>query len=194
MPAEDVEKYRREVAFYIRRLYKKNLTTTLGGNVSQRSGDIVVITPSGTDKALVKKDNIAVLSISGINSTPGIIPTMEAEMHLSIYRARKDVKAIIHAHPPLSSVFTATDKKIDCTLISESMAVLGEPALTAYAPMGSAGLAAEASRAAANSNVILLKNHGIICLGEDLVTAFNRVEVLESAARMTIIIEMMRAV
>ncbi len=187
MLAEEIELCRRDVAYYIRRLYKKGLTTTLGGNISAKCGETVLMTPSGMDKALVRRKHIAVFSLNGINRTPEIRPTIESALHFSIYRHRKDVGAIVHAHPPLSSVFTAMHKKIDCKLIAESWAVLGEPAVATYALMGSASLAEAVSHAAISSNVILMKNHGIVCLGEDLVSAFNRVEALEAAARMTII-------
>jgi L-fuculose-phosphate aldolase len=36
-----------------------------------------------------------------------------------------------------------------------------------------------------------MENHGIVCLGTDLLTAFDRLEVLESAARMTMITDLM---
>jgi len=187
MPGEGIEKHREEVAYFMRRLYKKGLTTSLGGNISTIYAGSVLMTPSSVDKARVKGKHIGIFSSEGVNMTPEIKATIEAEMHLSVYRHRPDVKAIIHAHPPLASSFTATDKKIDCTLIAESRCVLGEPAVAPYALMGTNSLAEEVSRAAAFSNVILMKNHGVVCLGENLISAFNRVEVLEAAARMTIV-------
>jgi len=191
MLAKEIERYRKDVAYYTRRLYEKGLTTTLGGNISAKYGETVLMTPSALDKALVKRKHIAVLSVNNRNRTPKIKPTIEAAMHFSIYRQRKDVGAIVHAHPPISSAFTAMDIKIDCRLIAESWAVLGDPAIAFYALMGTASLAEVVSQAALSSNVILMKNHGIVCLGEDLVTAFNRVEALEAAARMTIIVSIM---
>jgi L-fuculose-phosphate aldolase len=116
-------------------------------------------------------------------------------MHLAIYQKRPDVKAIVHAHPPVATSFTAMRKAIDCTLIAEARAVLGTPVIAPYALMGTAELAAVAAAAAVavadKPNVILLENHGIVCLGKDLLTAFDRLEVLEAAAKMTLITSIM---
>ena len=108
-------------------------------------------------------------------------------MHLEIYRSRPDVKAVVHAHPCFSSSFCATGRSINCCLIGESRAVLGQPVVSPYALMGTPDLARHVSQAALKSNVILLKNHGVVCLGNTLLQAFDRMEVLESAARMTVI-------
>jgi L-fuculose-phosphate aldolase len=86
-------------------------------------------------------------------------------------------------------------KEINCALIAEARIILGTPAITKYALAGTEELAAAITLAAEkNANVILLKNHGIVCLGQDLLTAFNRLEVLETAAKMTVITELMGSV
>jgi L-fuculose-phosphate aldolase len=120
-------------------------------------------------------------------------------MHLALYKKRPDVNAIVHAHPPVATSFTAMRKTINCTLIAEARAILGTPVLAPYALMGTEELAEAAAaaavgagrdltdRASSHPNVILLENHGIVCLGKDLLTAFDRMEVLEAAAKMTLI-------
>ncbi len=99
-------------------------------------------------------------------------------------------------------------REIDCTLIAEARAVLGTPVLAPYALMGTEELALSVAESALGSasnkpetsthqmafvhpNVILLENHGIVCLGKDLISAFDRMEVLESAAKMTLITNIM---
>ena len=48
-------KERREVALFMRRLYRQGLTTTSGGNISLRiSQEIILITPSATDKGRMR--------------------------------------------------------------------------------------------------------------------------------------------
>jgi len=171
----------------MRRVYQRGLTTASGGNVSSREGNLIFITPSGTDKGSILPRQVAVITIDGKNLTPALKPSMETGMHLSIYRVRPDVNAVVHAHPVFSSAFCATQREINCRLIGESRAVLGKPAIAGYALMGTQELAANAALAAGESNVILLKNHGVVCLGKTLLQAFDRMEVLEAAARMTFI-------
>ena len=64
---------------------------------------------------------------------------------------------------------------------------MGTPVVAPYALMGTHELATTvASAAKGPANVILLENHGIVCLGKDLLMAFDRLEVLEAAASMTL--------
>jgi L-fuculose-phosphate aldolase len=188
------EKYkpeRKEVARFMRRLYENRLTTTSGGNISLRvSDDIIVITPSATDKGRMRWREVGLMNIFGENLTPELKPSIESEMHLSIYKRNKDIKAIVHAHPVTATAFTATRSKINTTLTAEARAILGDPVLVPYALMGTIDLAAAAADHVLYSDILLLENHGILTTGSTLLQAFDKIEVLENAARMTLIVEM----
>lgn len=195
MTTKEIKNIRKEVARFMRRLYNRGLTTASGGNISVRLEKGIFITPSALDKGLIRSKQVGMLTWEGKNLTPELKPSIESAMHLAIYQKRPDVKAIVHAHPPVATSFTAMRKAIDCTLIAEARAVLGTPVIAPYALMGTAELAAVAAAAAVavadKPNVILLENHGIVCLGKDLLTAFDRLEVLEAAAKMTLITSIM---
>jgi L-fuculose-phosphate aldolase len=193
MTAELLNKYKKEVAYFMRRLYDKNLTTTSGGNISFRlDDDRLLITPSATDKGRMKSDQIGVITMSGKNQKSVLKPSIEAGMHIAIYYKRPDIKAIVHAHPPVASAFTALNRSINCTLTSEARAILGIPRQAPYALMGTPLLAERVAENAIDTSVILLENHGIICLGQTLLAAFDRMEVLEAAAKMTLITELLK--
>lgn len=188
----DYEKERTDVAYFMRRLYEKNLTTCSGGNISMRiDKEIILITPSGTDKGRITAEEIGIMNIEGKNLTPDKKPSIESEMHITVYRNRPDIKAIIHAHPVTASSFTASKKKINCSLIAESGAVTGTPVFAPYALMGTKDLAETVSEAAQHGNTILMSNHGILAVGNSLLEAFNRIEVLEAAAKITLITELL---
>jgi L-fuculose-phosphate aldolase len=182
---------RKEVARFMRRLYNHGLTTTSGGNISLRiTDDIIVITPSATDKGRMRWKEVGVMNIFGENLTPDLKPSIEFEMHLSIYKKKKEIKAIVHAHPVFASVFTAMKCKIKTNLTAEARAILGDPLVVPYALMGTMELASLAAEYIAHSDILLLENHGILTTGSNLLQAFDRIEVLENAAKMTIIVEM----
>jgi len=190
---EIIKKYkaeRKEVARFMRRLYKRGLTTTSGGNISLRlSDELILITPSATDKGRMKWKEVGIVTILGKNLTPDLKPSMETEMHLSIYRKKKDVLAIVHAHPVFASLFTAIKTKINTSLTAEARAILGEPLFVKYALMGSSALAETASENVMKSDILLLENHGILTTAENLLQAFDKIEVLENAAKMTLLAE-----
>jgi L-fuculose-phosphate aldolase len=181
---------RKEVACFMRRLYNHGLTTTSGGNISLRLADnIIVITPSATDKGRMRWKEVGVMTIFGENLTPELKPSIEFEMHLSIYKKNEEVKAIVHAHPVFASAFTAMKYKIDTNLTAEARAILGDPLVVPYALMGTKELAKIAAENILKSDILLLENHGILTTGSNLLQAFDKIEVLENAAKMTLIVE-----
>jgi L-fuculose-phosphate aldolase len=185
------KKERKEVASFMRRLYNHGLTTTSGGNISYRiSQEIILITPSATDKGRMRWKEVGVMSILGQNLTPHLKPSIESEMHLSIYRRHKDVMAVVHAHPVVATSFTAMKCNIDTNLTAEAAAILGTPLMVPYALMGSVGLAEAVSDNVQKSDILLLENHGILTTGSTLLQAFDKIEVLENAAKMTLIADL----
>jgi len=179
--------YRKEVAHFMRRLYEQKLTTTSGGNVSLRIDNIVLITASQTDKATIDESKIGIITMTGNNLSENLKISMESKMHLAIYSRRPDVKAIVHAHPIFSTSFAIAGKEIKTNLAGEARAILGVPVKAAYALMSTQELADKVSGASLKGNVILMENHGILTVGENLLQAYDRMEVLESAAKMTFI-------
>jgi L-fuculose-phosphate aldolase len=185
------KKERKEVASFMRRLYRQGLTTTSGGNISLRiSEEIIVITPSATDKGRMRWKEVGILNIFGENLTPDLKPSMESGMHIAIFKMKKDVGAIIHAHPVFASSFTAMKCKIDTNLTAEARAILGDPLFVSYALMGSPDLALAAADGVINSDILLLENHGVLTTGESLLQAFDKIEVLENAAKMTLVTDL----
>lgn len=152
--------------------------------------DIIVITPSATDKGTMRWREVGIMNLFGENLTPGLKPSIESEMHISIYKKMKEVTAIVHAHPVFASSFTAMKCKIDTNLTAEARAILGEPSLVPYALMGTADLAKTVSEHVLKSDILLLENHGILTTGSNLLQAFDKIEVLENAAKMTLITEL----
>jgi len=182
---------RREVARFMKRLYNHGLTTTSGGNISLRiSDDIILITPSATDKGRMKWDEVGIMNSKGESLTPHLKLSIESGMHLAIYKS-KNVNAIVHAHPVFATSFTAMKRKINTSLTAEACAILGEPVFVPYELMGTKDLATVVSEQIDKADILLLENHGILSVGKDLLQAFDKIEVLENAARMTVIVEMM---
>jgi L-fuculose-phosphate aldolase len=189
--SENYKKERKEVAMFMRRLYRQGLTTTSGGNISLKiSDEIIVITPSATDKGRMRWKEVGIMTLLGENLTPELKPSIENEMHLSIYRKKKEISAIVHAHPLFASAFTAMKCNINTCLTAEAKAICGDPCFVPYALMGTRELASAASESILKSDILLLENHGILVTGSSLLQAFDKLEVLENAARMTMIVEL----
>lgn len=189
--SDNYKNERKEVAMFMRRLYRQGLTTTSGGNISLRiSDELFVITPSSTDKGRMKWREVGIMTIQGKNLTPELKPSIEHEMHLSIYRKKQEVSAIVHAHPLFASAYTAMRCKINTNLTAEAKAICGDPGFVEYALMGTSKLASLVAESIVTNDILLLENHGILTTGSSLLQAFDKLEVLENAARMTMIVEL----
>jgi len=179
-----------EIAAFMRRLYRQGLTTTSGGNLSYRIGDVILMTPGGTDKGRLKACEIGRLDLhSGRIIDAGFKPTCESEMHLAIYRACPEVSAIVHVHPVTASAFAASGCKISNTLLAESYSVLGAVGQVEYCTFGTPELAYRVAEQAKKYHTMIMKNHGALTTGQSLLEAFDRLEVLENAAKTTLICE-----
>ncbi len=177
---------REELAYFMRRLYTQKLTTTSGGNLSMKIDDKhIIITPSSLDKARIQAEQIGLMTLDGENLTPHLKPSIESGMHRAIYKARGDISAIVHAHPVTASTFAAMDMNIDITLTAEAFYVLKQVDYSPYALMGTDGLADIVAKSLEKCNISVMKNHGISTVGNTILQAFDRLEVLEGAAIMT---------
>lgn len=189
---EDVAEQRGDVAYFMRRLYSKNLTSCSGGNISIRlPGDLVLITPASLDKGELDANQVALVDMSGDNLHPLLKPTMELWLHLEIYKRRSDARAIVHAHPPFATSFACTDLDIEIGLTPEAIMTVGEIARADYHPAGTQELAAATAEALLGANVALMRNHGVVAIGPNLFKAYDRMEVTELSAKMTWITRMM---
>lgn len=168
----------------MRRIYSNGLTTTSGGNLSiiDPSGD-VWITPGGIDKGSLTRNDIVLSREDGtINGCR--TPSLELKLHLKVYQARPDIRAVLHAHSPALMAFSILRQLPDFSLIPNTRIVCGRVAAADYALMGSAELAdlvyEQMSRGA---NSVLMANHGIIVGAENMAQAYKIFETLEFSAR-----------
>lgn len=104
-------------------------------------------------------------------------------MHLAIYAARRDVGAIVHAHPPVATGFALAGEGMPHDLLPELPVVVGPVALVPYGRPGTPALASAMTPFLPAHEVFLLANHGVTTVGRSLTDALLRMESVEQAAR-----------
>ena len=185
---------RKQVAETMTRLYTTRLTTTSGGNISLRLDENhFAITPSSLDKGNLTPELIAIVTLDGENLTPGLKLSIESEMHRLILLENPEINAVVHAHPTFGTLFSCSEKEVDTSLIAESWFLLGRPAMSRYFKMGTPELAREVADCAKGHRIVLLKNHGVLSTGKDLLSAFDSIEVFENAAKLTLFASLFRS-
>jgi len=176
---------RRELVTYGRRLYEKGFVASTDGNLSARlAGSGFLSTPTGLPKGELSEGVMAHLDgdgrpLSGKASS-------EWPMHLAIYRARPDVGAVVHAHPPFATALACAGRTIDRPVLSEIVISLGTVPLAPFELPSTEGLANGVASALGDHSAVLLANHGAVTVGPDPRTAYYRMETLEQAARITL--------
>jgi L-fuculose-phosphate aldolase len=168
-----------------KRMYNKNLIAGYEGNVSVREGDRVFITPSGVCKGFLTESDILEIDLSGNVLSGTKKPSSETKMHLAIYKNRKDVKAVVHAHPPVSTGFACAGKGLDMSLTAETVLLLGSIPLAPYGTPSTDTLA-KSIVDYLEYNAILLANHGAVTLGKNLDDAYFLMEQVEHYAKITL--------
>lgn len=176
---------RDQIVATMARIYAHNMTTTSGGNVSVRdeNGDIW-ITPARVDKGALRRQDIVCIHSDGTREGPHP-PSSENPFHLSIYAARPDIHAIVHAHPGALVSFSICGQVPDTRLFPEAWNVCGKVAFAPYALPGSKALGeriATEFASAAQPSCVILENHGVVVGGKDLAAAFKCFETLEFTA------------
>jgi len=170
---------------YMKRLWECGLTTVLGGNISCRVDGGMLITPSSINKNELKDSDIIEMDFDS-NIIDGLHePSMEHRIHSSIYKSRLDIGAIIHSHSFYSTLFSIIDKEINVIITAESAKNIGVVGVVDYATMGTQRLSDSISQKINNHNVILMKNHGVVTVGKNLLEAFYRLEIVEQTAKLT---------
>jgi L-fuculose-phosphate aldolase len=173
-----------EIVAVCRRLYDRGLIAGQDGNVSVRldSGHILV-TPAGLSKVDVTPDSLVELTPEGTGVTQGRSPSSEVGMHLCIYRARPDVRAVVHAHPPVATAFGVTGRDFMDAVLPEVIFHLGSVPLVPFALPGTPALGDAMAPFLAAHDAFLLASHGATTVGPSLRLAHQRMESLEHAAR-----------
>ncbi len=182
------KKERAALAKVMQQLRFRDLSTYSGGDMSMRvSPDRFLINAVSMDLKILNPRQIALMTLDGENLSPGLQPSIESAMHRKIFLARQDVQVVLHAYPKSASFLSSAGSvKIRTDLVAKARFLLGEPAFAPYALMGSEALGDTAAKALGQGFAVLLKNHGALVVGATLQEAFDRMELLETCATMTL--------
>lgn len=169
---------------YGKKLVENNLTRGTGGNLSiyDRKNNLMAITPSGLGYYDVTPDDMVIMDLHG-KVVEGIRkPSSEFEMHAIYYREREEINAVCHTHPIYS--VTLSTLRWDLPAIDYLVAVAGDVKVRCsnYAPFGTKEIAEESFKATGNSRAVLLANHGLNTIGENMETAFSISVIIEMLA------------
>ncbi len=176
-----------QVCFFSALAYKRGLVCGAGGNISARESDRIYITPTGCSLDDLRPEDLVSVRMDGTYEGD-VRPSIETALHIKAYKARPDMRAVIHLHSYYSIQVGLLCREGDLSAMppytGAYLMSAGNVAITPFFRPGSAELADAVAEKLKQSPAVLMQNHGILAAGADLRKAFNLCEDVEFNARM----------
>ncbi|ANW00549.1 class II aldolase/adducin family protein [Bradyrhizobium icense] len=182
MPTRNDRGKRQSIIDACLRMNALGINQGTSGNISLRHGDGMLITPTSTPYEAMKPEQIVYMHLDG-NHDPAQRPSSEWRFHRDILKARPEVQAIVHAHPPYSTMLAIMGMEIPP--VHYMVAVAGGDTIRCapYATFGTQELSEHAVRALEGRLACLLEHHGMIAMGVSLAKAMWLAVEVETLAR-----------
>lgn len=164
------------------RLVAMGLSAGSSGNLSLRTGNGLLITPTGIPYEAIGPGDIVPLLQDGTPAPGAGSPSSEWRIHRDIYAARPDAAAVVHAHPPHATAIACLRRDIPAAHYMVAVAGGASIRCAEYATFGTAELSANTLAALVGRRACLLANHGIVTLGSDLTRALSLADDVERLA------------
>lgn len=175
---------RDDITFFGRKLLAAGLTTGTGGNLSifSRDDGLIAISPSGVEYEEMTPADVPVVDFSGVTVEGSRKPSSELDFHRALYLRRADIRAVVHTHSVYATTMACLNWEIPAVHYLVAFSGHKVP-LAPYATFGTPELAANVAESIGDFNAVLLANHGLVTVGENLATAFAVAEEIELVAR-----------
>jgi len=182
MPTTKDREKRQSIIDACLRMNTLGINQGTSGNISLRHGDGMLITPTSTPYEAMKPEQIVYMHLDG-NHDPAQRPSSEWRFHRDILKARPEVQAIVHTHPPYCTMLAIMGMEIPP--VHYMVAVAGGDTIRCapYATFGTQELSEHAVRALEGRMACLLEHHGMIAVGPSLAKAMWLAVEVETLAR-----------
>ncbi|HTU87522.1 MAG TPA: class II aldolase/adducin family protein [Solirubrobacteraceae bacterium] len=177
-----LERERERVAVAARRLAADGGVTGTAGNVSERAGDLVAVTPTGARLDAMTATDVAVVDLDGGQQDGELAPTSELGLHLGVYE-RFQAGAVVHSHAPFATALACVIDELP-VVHYQMLALGGTVRVARYATFGTPELAELTLEALEGRSAALMANHGAIAYGPDLDVAMAQSDLLEWACQL----------
>ena len=182
MSATNERKKRQSIIDACRSMNALGINQGTSGNISLRHDTGLLITPTSVPYETMQPEQIVFMGLDG-SFDAAQRPSSEWRFHLDILRARPEVDAVVHAHPPYSTILAIMGLEIPP--IHYMIAVAGGDTIRCapYATFGTQKLSEHAVRALEDRSACLLEHHGMIAVGPSLSKAMWLAVEVEALAR-----------
>lgn len=188
MNKKTIEQLKEQICDVCNKMWQKGWVAANDGNVSVRiEEDRFLCTPTGISKSFITPEKLLMINQKAeiIEGIDGYKPSSEIKMHLRVYQDRSDVKAVVHAHPPVATSFALAHIPLDSYSLIENAITIGSVPITPFGTPSTNEVPEAIAPFLPEHDVLLLENHGALSVGSDIITAYYRMETLELVATTT---------
>lgn len=191
MSSRPESRLRDDVARAAHSLFARGLTHGSTGNIGVRTGDHVLVTPTGNSLGDIEPDQLSRIDLSGTH-LDGPPPTKEAFLHAAMLRARPQDSAVVHTHSTYAAAVSCLDGLDPDNALPPLTAYFvmraGRVPLLPYHAPGDDRLGSVAESAAGSANALLLSNHGPIVAARSVQAALDAAEEIEETAKLFLLL------
>ncbi len=182
--SDEVARLRTAICEIGKLAYAKGFIVAADGNISARMSDgTVLITPAGAMKGFLVPEQIAHVDMQGKVLDNGPRCSTETGIHLVSYVERPDVKAVLHCHPPHAVAMSIAGIDMQIPVIPEIIVTIGGIPTAPFGTPGTPELPESIRAIVRCSDTVVMKNHGSVTLGSNLLDAFKKLDMLEHTAK-----------
>lgn len=182
----ELEKKLQQAVWIGKSLFDRNRTTGSSANMSFCHNGKIYISRSGSCFGTLTPGDFAVMELDG-TCLSECKPSKEAPLHLQIYRKKPETGAVIHTHGSYAVLWSFVPAEDETDVIPKHTPYLdmklGTVGMVPYEKPGSQALFDAFGERVMKSNGYLLKQHGAVVPGKDLMDAFYCIEELEESAK-----------
>lgn len=186
---QNLEEIRLAVCDVCHKMWQLGWVAANDGNVSVKLEDgTFLVTPTGISKSFITPEKLVIIDriMKVLSAEKGYKPSSEIKMHMRCYEERDDVGAVVHAHPPTATGYAVAGKSLDEYSMIETVIAIGSVPVTPYGAPSTSEVPEAIAPYLKKHDVLLLKNHGALTVGCDLLTAYYRMETLELFAKISL--------
>jgi len=168
-----------------RELHEKGLVRGNSGNISAKipGTDMFLVKPSGAPMKFLQPEELVLADLQGNKVRGGLNVSLETPIHAAIYKARREVQAVVHTHAPTATAFGIAKMEILPLQVEMFMLLPNGVPVVPFEPPGSKALAEAVQKKITDYDALILENHGIVTVGSTIEGACTLNEMVEEAAK-----------
>ncbi len=170
-----------------KRIYDRKMVAANDGNISVKLSDNEYLcTPTGVSKGFMTPEYICKVDKDGniLQANEGFRPSSEIRMHMRVYQKRPDVNSVVHAHPTFATAFAVAGIPLTQPITAEAVISLGSVPIAPYGTPSTMELLDAIEPYLEHFDQVLLEHHGALTWGQDLQTAYFKMESVEFYAEL----------